>query len=182
MRELSLHLLDLARNSLEAGAASIDILVREDPARDELVITVADDGRGMDEEAVRRATDAFFTSRRTRKMGLGLALWRGTCERSGGGLEITSAPGAGTTVTGRLQLTHWDRPPLGDMGGVLQALACEAPAVHLRYRHEVGARHFDFDTRELQQELQEVPVCDPTVLHWLRGWVREELAEIGSQA
>ena len=182
MREISLHILDVARNSIEAGATELRLSVVESPRRDRLEVIIADNGRGMDEETAQRATDAFFTTRRTRRQGLGLALWRATCERCDGGVEVQSQPGAGTVVRGSLALGHWDRPPLGNMGAAIQALACEAERVRLCYRHEVDGKVFELDTQALQRELGEVRVTDPSVLQWIAGHVNEGLAEIGSQA
>lgn len=182
MRELSLHILDLARNSLEAGATVLTIDLAEDPGADRLRMTVQDNGRGMDQERLRRATDPFYTSRRTRRQGLGLPLFQAMCERCGGSMEIESAPGEGTTIRAQVRLSHLDRPPLGDMGGVMQALACEAEQVRVVYRHETPGGKFEFDTADLQQELGEVSVTDPTVLHWIGQHVRAGLREVGSAA
>ena len=182
MRELSLHILDLATNSLEAGATELTIGVTEKPEEDLLVVVVEDNGRGMDEETLRRATDAFYTSRTTRRQGLGLPLFQAMCERSEGKMALESAPGRGTVVRAQVKLSNIDRPPLGDMGGVVQTLACQAQTVHLRYRHEVAGASFDFDTAELQQELGEAPVTAPTVLHWIGEHVREGLRGVGSKA
>jgi anti-sigma regulatory factor (Ser/Thr protein kinase) len=182
MRELSLHILDLARNSIEAGATELTIEIAEQPAEDQLRVVVRDNGRGMDEETLRRATDAFYTSRTTRRQGLGLPLFQAMCERSEGAMEIESAPGQGTTVRARVRLSHLDRPPLGDMGGVMQALTCEADRVHLLYRHEVAGASFELDSAELQRELGEVKATDPAVLHWIGQYVRAGLRELGSVA
>lgn len=182
MRDLALHILDLARNSLEAGASLICVSIREDPHADILEIVIEDDGAGMDPQDAKRALDAAFTTRTTRRWGLGLPLFRATCQRSGGELSIASAPGRGTTVRAVLRLSHPDRPPLGDLGAVVQALACETPRAALHFRHEVSGRAFTMDTRELQSELQDVPLTHPGVLHWLRGHVNSELKEVGSKA
>ena len=182
MRELSLHILDLARNSLEAGATELTISLVERSREDLFLVTVADNGRGMDEDTLRRATDAFYTSRTTRRQGLGLPLFQAMCERSAGAMEIESALGVGTTIRARVQLSHLDRPPLGDMGGVIQALACEADRVRLRYRHEVCGAVFELDSAELQRQLGEVAVTAPAVLHWMGEHVREGLREVRSTA
>lgn len=181
MRELSLHILDLARNSLEAGATEVALTVVEDPDSDSVQITVADNGRGMDAETLARVCDPFFTTRETRAVGLGLALFRATCERCGGGMEVTSEPGVGTVVRGWLQQSHLDRPPLGDMGAVLQSLAVESGQVRLRYEHRSGTATFVVDSCDLQEELGGVALNSAPALVWLRAHVRESLREIGSQ-
>jgi hypothetical protein len=187
MKELSLHILDVARNSVEAGATELTITLVEDYDADRLDMILEDNGRGMSADDLRQATDAFFTTRTTRKVGLGLAMLQATCERCEGGLEISSEPGRGTVVRSWLRLGNIDRPPLGDMGGVVQALACE-PAIALVYRHSVlsarerAHKSFELDTREIQQELGDVALTSPPVLDWLRGHVKEGLRELGSRA
>lgn len=182
MRELALHILDIARNSVEAGASELTVSVVEDPAHDLLSVTIEDNGRGMNEEEVAQAVDARFTSRSTRSWGLGLPLFRATCERCEGSLALTSRPGAGTTVTCRLLLSHVDRPPLGDMGAVLQVLLCEAGTRHIRYEHRVREAAFRLDSVEIQSELEDVSLCHPLVLDWVRGYVNQSLSEVGSRA
>jgi anti-sigma regulatory factor (Ser/Thr protein kinase) len=182
MRELSLHILDIARNSIEAGATALQVAILEHPDTDTLELVVRDNGRGMEPEVVRQATDPFFTTRDTRKVGLGLSLLKATCERCGGTLDIQSSPGGGTEVRGTMRLAHVDRPPLGDMGKVIQALACEADRTALRYRHQNNDKRFEVDTRELQQELGDVRVTDPRVLCWLAEFVRNGVVSTGSKA
>jgi anti-sigma regulatory factor (Ser/Thr protein kinase) len=182
MRELSLHILDLARNSIEAGATTLHVEVVERQDTDTLEVTVRDDGRGMDRETQQQALDPFFTTRETRKVGLGLSLLKATCERCGGRLEIQSQPRCGTEVRCTMSLRHVDRPPLGDMGKVIQALACEADHTTLRYRHQTGGKRFEVDTIELQKELGEVPLTDPRVLCWLAEFVKNGVLSTGSRA
>ena len=191
MRELALHILDLAQNSIEAGATTIDLSVVEDQPADQLEIVLKDNGRGMDAETAARAIDPFYTTRTTRRQGLGLPLFQAMCERCEGTLELTGTGGqecppypggTGTVVRGRMRLSHLDRPPLGDMGAVVQALACEAGRVRLRYHHRVNQELFELDTAELQARLGDVPVTDPTVLHWLGGFVNDGLREVHSTA
>ncbi len=181
MKELALHILDVARNSVEAGATELTLTLIEDYEADRLDMIFEDNGRGMNADDLRQATDAFFTTRTTRKVGLGLAMLRATCERCDGGLEISSEPGRGTTVRSWLRLGNIDRPPLGDLGAVVQALACES-ALALRYRHQVSDAFFELDTRELQQELGDVALTSPPVLAWLRGHVNDRLRDLGSRA
>jgi len=182
MRELSLHILDIARNSVEAGATTLQMAVVENQRFDTLELVVRDNGRGMDEATLRRAGDPFFTTRDTRDVGLGLSLLKATCERCGGSLEVSSQPGHGTEVRGTMQLAHLDRPPLGDMGKVVQALACERGLTSLRYRHQADGKRFEIDTFELQKELGEVPVTDPRVLCWLAEFVKNGIISTGSKA
>ncbi len=182
MRELSLHILDIARNTLEAGATELDIEVCEALAEDRLTLALRDNGRGMDPTTLAQAMDPFYTTRTTRRIGLGLSLLRATCERCEGQLAIQSRPGEGTRVAGSLRLSHLDRPPLGDMGAVMQALACEAEQIAVRYRHVVDGRTFELDTAQLKEELEEVPLASPSVLRWLGTHVNAQLRVVGSRA
>ena len=182
MRELSLHILDIARNSVEAGAGRVELTVREDPVGDRLEVTVVDDGCGMDEETVARVTDPFYTTRTTRPVGLGIPLMMATCERAGGKMELTSTPGKGTRVRCEMQLSNLDRPPLGDMAAVVQAMACKSGHTELLYRHMVGAEEFRVDTLEVKRELEQDCLCAPPILTWLGRHVREGLRELGSRA
>ncbi|MCE5218309.1 ATP-binding protein [bacterium] len=180
MREISLHILDVARNSIEAGAQTLTVCVTENRAHDEMEILIEDDGSGMDAERLSQATDAFFTTRTTRRWGLGLPLFQATCERSGGKLEVTSAPGRGTRVRASLQLSHLDRPPLGDMGAVIQALTLEPALQRVKYRQQTDGQVFELDTGDLIEELGAGSLSDPAVLTWLREYVNEGVEATGA--
>ena len=109
MRELSLHLLDIVQNALEAGASRVQITVNEDARHNRLTITVEDNGRGMDAEMLARVADPFFTTRKTRHVGLGIPLFKAAAQRCAGDLIITSEPGQGTKVVAEMQRDHIDR-------------------------------------------------------------------------
>lgn len=177
MQELSLHILDLAYNAVEAGARHVSIEVIEDRAADRLTISVSDDGRGMDEATVRRVVDPFHTSRTTRKVGLGLSLVEAAAEAAGGGLRILSTAGVGTTVEATFQLSHVDRAPLGDLPGTVLVLVAGQPEVAFRYRHVVDGREFEFDGEAYREALGTLPPQDPIALRWLRGALAEDFAE-----
>jgi hypothetical protein len=134
MRELSLHILDVMQNSLEAGATLIELTVDEDLPADRLTITVRDNGRGMDEATLARVTDPFFTTRKTRHVGLGIPLFQAAAERCDGDLRLASQVGVGTTLTADFQHSHLDRAPLGDLTGTLMSVilggTCEVGYVH----------------------------------------------------
>jgi len=149
--ELSLHLLDLAMNSLAAGAKTVDIRVQEDRARDRLVLQVRDDGRGMDAATLDRVRLRSRSTKPGRKkgLGLGLALLRQTCEMCGGRLDIDSAPGRGTTVTASMQWSHIDRPPLGDLQATLLALCAAHAEADIRLDYRANGQHLRFSSREL---------------------------------
>ncbi len=148
--ELSLHILDIAMNSLAAGARTVRITVLEHARRDELTIRVQDDGRGMDEVTLQRVLAAPITTKRSRKkgIGLGLALLRQTAEMCDGKFQLQSAPGAGTTVTATMKLSHVDRPPLGDLNATILALCAANPAVDVQLHYVNDEDEFDFSSKD----------------------------------
>jgi hypothetical protein len=182
VRELSLHILDVIENSLEAGATEISLRVDEDLQSDRLTISVTDNGRGMDAQTAQRALDPFYTTRTTRHVGLGLPLFKAAAERCNGGLSITSQPGQGTTVVARFQHSHIDRAPLGDMPATLLSVLLSGRPIRLRYVHRVDDRRFEFDTEELRQNLGDVPFSHPLVRQWLQDYLEqgEQLVATGA--
>jgi hypothetical protein len=172
MEDLALHILDIARNGAEAGATRIDIRVEEDLAADTLRISVTDNGRGMDAETADRATDPFFTTRRTRVVGLGLPLLRQAAEAAGGGLAVTSEPGAGTRVEAVFGLSHLDRAPLGDVETTVLVLLASHPDVDLDWTHRRGSHEYSLATADLRAALDGAPLSSPAGLALLRSAVR----------
>ena len=177
MRELALHLLDIAENSVSAKANTIQIDVEIDHAADRLHISVKDNGAGMSPEMVARVTDPFVTSRTTRKVGLGIPLLKAAAEACNGGLEIQSALGAGTCVTVEFQESHIDRMPLGNLASTILTLVIGSPEVHWIFHYTVDGQTFEFDDQPVKEALDNFPLTDPSVL----GYLRETLeAGIGS--
>ncbi|GIV66180.1 MAG: ATP-binding protein [Chloroflexota bacterium] len=168
MRELSLHLLDIAENSISAGAKNITITIHEDTAADRLYLSVQDDGKGMDEEMVKKVTDPFVTTRTTRKVGLGIPLLKAAAEACNGWLRIQSRPGEGTLVEVEFQRSHIDRMPLGDVAGTFLTLLVGNPQIHWVFHYSVDRETFELDDQQIKQELQDIPLSDPLVLSYLR--------------
>ncbi|MCS7316231.1 MAG: ATP-binding protein [Bryobacterales bacterium] len=175
MEELALHILDVAENSVRAGARRVEIRVHEDPAEDRLRLEIADDGCGMSEEVARRAADPFFTTRRDRQVGLGLALLEQAARAAGGCLRIESAPGAGTRVTAEFRYGHPDRQPLGDIAATLLALAAGHPETEFLYEHCTPGSVTRFGTAELRQELGTVPLNSAAGIRLLRQRLEKAL-------
>ena len=175
MKEIALYVLDIAQNSITAGAKHLDITLAEETGR--ICFTIADDGRGMSPELLATVSDPFTTTRTTRKMGLGLPLLRLAAEQTGGSLTIESALGKGTTVTAVFVASHIDCPPLGDMAGTVTLLVQGAPELELIYTHRRGDRLSRLDTRELRAVLgPEVSLAEPEVSLWLRDYLQEQEA------
>jgi anti-sigma regulatory factor (Ser/Thr protein kinase) len=178
VRELSLHVLDVLENSVEAGATRIELRIEEDLSNDILRITVSDDGHGMSEEMVGRVLNPFVTTRTTRHVGLGLPLFAAAAQRCNGALTIQSQPGKGTTVTATFQHSHMDRAPLGDLPGSLMAVLLSERPVEIFYRHTVNGRVLELDTAEVRRELGTVPLSHPMVRDWLQSMLSEGLTQL----
>ncbi len=175
MKEIALHILDIAQNSLAARARRLEITLAEEG--ETLTLTIADNGKGMSPELLATVSDPFTTTRTTRKMGLGLPLLRLAAEQTGGALSIESALGVGTTVTARFGAAHIDCPPVGDMAGTITLLLQGAPEVELTYTHQVEERRFTLSTRELREELgEEISLAEPEVILWIRDYLQEQEA------
>ena len=178
MRELSLHLLDIAENGVSAGAQNITITIVEDLRTDRLKMAVEDDGRGMDAAMVEQVTNPFTTTRTTRKVGLGIPLLKLAAEMCDGGLTVESTPGVGTMVNVDFQRSHIDRMPLGDVVGTMLALLVGWPQVHWVLRYRVDDEEFVFDDAPIKEELGDLPLSDPEVLKFLRGALHEGIADV----
>lgn len=175
MRELSLHILDIVQNSLEAGATQVSISIVEDFQTDLLTIQIADNGRGMDENTLAKVLDPFFTTRKTRHVGLGLPLFAAAAQRCNGNLYIESQPGQGTVVTATFQHSHIDRAPLGNIESTLTAILLAQPQIELAYFHRVDDRVFSFDTQEIRQQLGDIPLNYGPVAQWIREYIAENI-------
>jgi len=178
VRELSLHVLDIVQNSIAAGARTVDVIVSEDEPSDLLTIEVADDGAGMPADILRSALDPFYTSRTTRKVGLGLPLFRDAARLAGGDLCVESVPGHGTRVRATFRLSHIDRAPLGDMAETITVLVMCNPDVRFRYVHARGARVFSFDSQGFRRLLGDIPPTTPALAGIIRNIIREGLREV----
>jgi len=172
MKELALHLLDIAQNSVTAGATELELSLVEHEGV--LTMRVADNGCGMTPEFLANVMDPFTTTRTTRKVGMGIPLLRMTAQMTGGDLEIQSQLGVGTTTTAVLHTDHIDCPPLGDLAGCLSLFLQGAPpTLETRFVHETDAGRFALDTREVRAVLGGVPLSEPDVALWLRDYIAE---------
>ena len=178
LKDFSLHLLDLAQNSLRAAATVISLDLNEDVTANRLIIDIEDNGRGMDPTTTKKAVDPFFTTRTTRKVGLGVSLFAAAAKRCGGEFTICSEPGKGTKLTASFLLNHWDTPPMGDMAGTIITLIAGNPKVDFFYRHRRGKAEYRFDTRSIKEILTDVPISSPTVLVYLEEHLRKGLTQM----
>ncbi|OFX56500.1 MAG: hypothetical protein A2066_04990 [Bacteroidetes bacterium GWB2_41_8] len=178
MKDLSLHILDIVQNSIRAKATLIGIEITEHPKENNLIISVLDDGTGMSPEQLQRAIDPFYTSRTTRKVGLGLSLFKQNTEMTGGSFSIESELGKGTKVTAVFGLNHFDRPVMGDLVGTLLILICSPDAPDYVFKHQTPSGEFEFNTRDIKQTLEDVPITHPDVRNFLKEMLQENLEQI----
>ena len=179
MRELALNVLDIAENSLRAGAKLVQITLSADFAADTMSIAIEDDGCGMSEEMLASVCDPFTTTRTTRKVGMGVPLFKYSAESAGGTFSIRSKIGEGTCVTATYKISHVDRMPLGDFGGVALQLVTMNPGTDFRIQVTDGPREGVLDTREVKEILgEDIPLGAPEVRAFLKEYIQENLVSI----
>jgi hypothetical protein len=178
MKEIALHIMDIAQNSVRAGSSEIRIKLTESVNTDLLTLTISDNGRGMDADACNKAADPWFTSRMTRKIGMGLPLLQMNTVLSGGSMTILSEPGMGTTVTATFGYSHIDRPPLGDVSGTIALLMMSNPAINIIYTHCCEGSDWTISTREIKDELGEDAVTSLTIVRSIREIINENVADV----
>jgi hypothetical protein len=186
MREIALHLMDIAENSVAAESRNIRMDVVEDLHTDLLQVCVADDGRGMDVETAKRVLDPFYTTRTTRKVGLGIPLLKLAAESTEGGLSLETESGKGTRVEASFRHGHIDRMPLGDIGTTFLTLLVSYPHSHWVFMYQLkdkqgNLKEFVFDDEEIKSALGNVSLTEPDVLRFLRGMIEEGIAALAPQ-
>lgn len=174
MKELSLNILDITQNSITANAKNINIEIIEDTKKNTLSIKIKDDGTGMSREALQNVTDPFYTGRQTRKVGLGVPLFKMEAEMTGGSFEISSEPGAGTEVLAVFKTDSLDSIPLGDMISTVCILIMGAPETDFYFTHKTDEKTVKLNTPELREVLGEgVSLGEPEVIGWINGYLTE---------
>ena len=177
MPEISLNILDVTMNSVKAGASLVHISVKADTSADTLTVCIEDNGCGMTEEQVARVTDPFYTTRTTRKVGLGVPFFKMAALQSGGSFDIRSAPGEGTVVTAVFGLSNIDRMPLGDMAGTIHMIVTQNEETDFVYSHRIDDRGFELDTREMREILGGASFKEPEVSEYIKEYLRENIKE-----
>lgn len=181
MRDFSEHILDIVQNSIRARAGLIQIYIKESVSKNSYQITIADNGTGMDSETVSKVVDPFYTSRTTRKVGLGIPLFKQNAEMTGGHLTLDSEKGKGTSISAHFILNHFDRLPVGDIAGAYIILICANPTIDFEISHTTDHGNFELKTSEIKQLLGNVPLTEPSVRKFLKEMIQENLLEIGAE-
>lgn len=178
MKELSLNILDIAENSVKAGATLTRISLDDDGER--LVLTVSDDGCGMTEEVLKTVTDPFYTTRTTRKVGMGLPLLKLESEMTGGEIKVSSRhisghpDDHGTDVSALFYKNHIDCTPLGDVVSTIITLIQGHPDTDFLFIHRIKEKEVKLDTRELREVLVDVPLDTYDVIKWIKEFLNEQ--------
>lgn len=176
MIDMAMHMMDIVQNSIRGDAKEIDICFFEDSRHNKLTFRVEDDGRGMDETTLKKLTDPFFTTRTSRKVGLGIPFLKMTCEQAGGSLSLFSEEGVGTTVEAFYRTDHPDCLPLGDVAGCAALLLKTNQDLHLRFSYRTENENFVVDSEELKEH--GIDLRYPEMLAALKDFIQENLNKI----
>lgn len=175
-----MNILDVTENSIRAKASYIEIDVSADTAEDTLKIEIRDNGCGMSKEQAEKVTDPFFTTRTTRKVGLGIPFFKQAAEETGGSFEIVSEEGEGTAVKAVFGLSHIDRMPLGDVNSTIYTLVVFNEEIGFHYRYAYDEREFVLDTREMKQILGGLPFRDAEVSEFIKEYLNTNQTEVNA--
>ncbi len=178
MLELALHVLDIAENSSRAQASLIEITIVEDLVRDIFSLEIKDNGQGMDAQTMEKALDPFYTTKKVRRIGLGLPMLKQAANTAQGRFSLQSEVGKGTAVYAEFKHSHIDRQPLGDIAGVITMLILGNPAIDIVYTHRKNGNTYILDTRELREGLGDVPLNNMEVLNLIRDNIHEGIEEL----
>lgn len=175
MKELSLHILDIVQNSVKAESSFIQMEIHEDTKLDVLEIIITDDGKGMTPAILEKVTNPFTTTRTTRRVGLGIPLFKNAAMQCDGDLEIFSELGKGTRVRVWFRHSHIDRAPIGDMVQTIISLVMCNPKIDFLYTHDFNGKNFEFNTREIRKMIDGVEINCMEVISWMQEYVKENI-------
>jgi hypothetical protein len=173
MIELALHILDISQNSLRAGADLVEITLIEDVIKDRLSIRIKDNGCGMDASEIEKALDPFYTTKKVRRIGLGLPMLKQAALQTEGNFVIESEPGKGTLISAEFRHSHIDRQPVGDVSGAIVALILEKPEMDILFTYRRDSFEYVLDTREIRETLDTVPLNNMDVIGYIRNSIKE---------
>jgi len=181
MDELSLHILDIVQNSIKADASLVEIIINEKEVENLFQIIIKDNGLGMSQKTINQACDPFYTTRKTRDIGMGLSLFKMACELTDGNLAIQSKENTGTTIEANFKYHHIDRAPLGNISDTLCILILNERNVDIYYKHNKGNKTFIFDTKEIKNILGNIPFNNSDVLYWIKDYLKNGLLDINKE-
>ncbi|TRX64296.1 sensor histidine kinase [Carboxylicivirga sp. M1479] len=176
MKDLSMHIMDIVQNSVRAKASNVELNIQLDSQW--LEIKVVDDGTGMDADTLEKVTDPFYTSRTTRKVGLGIPLIKQNAELTNGEMILKSILGKGTTLIAKFGLKHWDRPPIGNLSSTVAMMMTGNDGVNLQFSLKRGADEFAISTNEVKEVMGDVDIRMPQVTSFLKEMIEENIKEL----
>ena len=177
MDELALHILDIAYNSLRANATLIQIIIEDSQRQNKIHIEINDNGDGMDEAMLEKVIDPFYTTRTTRKVGLGIPLLKQNAELTGGYLKMQSSLHQGTSVICEFVKDHIDTPIMGNIIETMLTLIQANENIDYEFIYKTDDFDFVLNTKEMKEILGEVKMNDPEVLLWLKDYMKEGLRQ-----
>ena len=175
MDEIASHIIDIVANSVTAKATYISIDIEKDTQRNLLSLHIKDNGVGMDRETKEKVLDPFYTTKKGKKVGLGVPLLKGTAETTGGTFRLSSVVGQGTEIFATFDLSHPDLPPLGNIRDTMLVLVVGNPETDFRFSLKVDSRQFVLDTQDIKLLLEEVPINHPEVITFLGKYIDENM-------
>lgn len=178
MREISLHILDIAQNSLSAGASKVTITITAQTATDILTVNITDNGRGIDKQMLDTVTSPFTTSRKTRSVGMGLPLFKQAAEVTGGSFDIKSQSGKGTSVTASFVISSIDRVPVGNMAETLMTLIYNQSGAEIALHTDIDGTKFSFDTQQIKEQYGFDDLNDTEIQRFLKEYLQENIENI----
>lgn len=178
MEEISLNILDIVQNSIKAKSSYIQIKIEIIKKEDLLRIKIKDDGMGMSKDSLEKVVDPFFSTRKTRTIGLGIPFFKHAAEITGGNFTINSKLGQGTTVVANFVLSHIDRMPLGNMVDTIHLLITMNPDIRFLYTYVLDDKVFSLDTNQLKEVLGDLPFNIPEVSNFIKEYLIEHHNEI----
>lgn len=173
--EISLNILDITENSVKAKATKIEIDVFADFKTDNLTVKIIDNGCGMTSEQLNSVTNPFFTTRTTRKVGLGIPFYKMAAESTGGSFDIESEVNVGTTVTAVFKLSHIDRMPMGDIALTMWQLITMHEEINFVFKYKVDEKGFTLDTNEFREVLGDISFSEPEVSRYIKDYLKENI-------
>jgi len=181
MKTISDHILDIVQNSMRAGATLIEIMIKEDVKNDNYLLRIKDNGEGMNEKFLKQAVNPFFTTRGTRKVGLGLSLLKQNAELANGHFSLKSQPGEGTTVEAVFQLSNIDRPPMGDVWNTFYIAMLGNENVEFVYEHNTNKGRFKISSSEIRDNIEGVSLQNTEIRNAIIDLMQTNILKIKNE-
>ena len=178
MKTLSDHILDIIQNSIRAGATLIEIMVEENKINDICILKISDNGCGMDKKTMEQASNPFFTTRKTRKVGLGLSLLKQNAEMANGKFIINSEVNKGTAIEAFFQFSNFDRPELGDIWNTLFLTMLGNENLELSYEHKTNKGSFKFSSTEIKNNVEGVSLQNTEIRNAIIDFIKSNIENI----